>query len=85
MPQTTQAKKLVLVSTISKLVTSAKKAQVVRVLDQVSYICYPVQFRKNKSKGDILALINFNIKINAMTPTYTVKLALKVQKTDVGT
>ena len=43
-----------------------------------------MQFRKNKSR-DILALLNSESEINAMTPAYAAQLGLKVQKTDVGT
>ena len=53
------------------------------ILDQVDYIHYPVQFRKNK-KATIQALINFNSEVNAMTLTYRAKLGLKVCSTTVG-
>ena len=55
----------------------------VRVLDRVSYICYPVQFRKNKGK-DVLTLLDSGNEVNAMTPAYTAHLSLKVRVTDVG-
>ena len=42
-----------------------------------------MQFQKNKSK-DVLALLNFESEVNAITPTYAAELGLKVQKTDVG-
>ena len=84
MYQALQAKKLVLVLATFILVTSAKEAQKVRVLDQVSYICYLVQFQKDKSK-DILALLDFRSKGNAMTPAYAAQLGLKVRKTNTGT
>ena len=65
------------------LVTDAKKAQKMRVLDRVSYICYFVQFWKNKSR-DVLALLNSRSEINAMTLAYTAQLGLKVRKTNLG-
>ena len=83
MYQALQAKKLVLVLPTSTLMTSAKEAQKIRVLDRVPYICYPMQFRKNKDK-DLLALFNFGNKINIMTLAYTAQLGLKVQKINVG-
>ena len=54
-----------------------------RVLDQVFYICYLVQFRKNKSK-DVLALLDSGIEVNVITPASTAQLGLKVQKTNAG-
>lgn len=44
------------------------------VLDQVFYIYYLIQFKKNK----IQAPINSNSKINAMIPAYSSKLNLKI-------
>ena len=55
-----------------------------RVLDRILCICYLVQFQKDKNT-DILALLNFVGKINAIILAYTAQLGLKVQKTDVGT
>lgn len=49
-----------------------KDIELVRLL----YIHYLICFKKNK----IQTLINFNSKVNAMTPTYTAKLDLKIQK-----
>ena len=54
------------------------------ILDRVPCIHYPVQFQKDKSKGDISALIDFGSKVNVMTPAYVIKLGLKAQKTNVG-
>ena len=62
---------------------ASKKALKVRVLDKVSCICYPVQFRKDKGK-DVLALLDSGSEVNAMTPAYTAHLGLKVRVTDVG-
>ena len=78
-----QAKKLVLVLATFLLVTGAStEAPKVRVLDRVPYICYPVQFCKDKGK-DVLALLDFGSEVNAMTPGYTVYLDLKVRMTNV--
>ena len=55
---------------ISTLIIDAKKSQKLRILAWVSYICYQVQFQKNKVK-DILALLNSGSKLNAMTLAYT--------------
>ena len=84
MPWAPQAKKLVLVLATFLLVTSAnREALKVRVLDRVSCICYPVQFRKTKSK-DVLALLDFESEINIMTLAYMAHLGLKVRVTNVG-
>ena len=84
MPYVRQAKKLVLVSTTSLLVTGASsKAPKVTLLNRVSCICYPVQFCKDKGK-DVLALLNSGNEVNAMTPAYSAHLGLKVRMTDVG-
>ena len=79
-----QAKKLVLVSaTFLSMTDASREAPKVRVLDNVSCICYSVQFRKDKGK-DILALLDCGSEINAMTSAYTVYLSLKVTMTNVG-
>ena len=84
MPWAPQAKKLVSVSATSLLVTGAgREALKVRVLNRVPYICYPVQFRKDKGK-DVLALLNSTNEVNAMTPAYVAYLGLKVRMTDIG-
>ena len=76
MSQAAQAKKLVSVPATSALVTGAsKEAQEVIVLDRVSCIYYPVQFRKDKG-ATIWALINSGSKINAITPAYAKQLGL---------
>ena len=61
----------------------SKVAQKMKVLDKIPCICYPMQFWKDKAK-DILALLNFKSKINAMTLAYTAQLGFKVRKTNVG-
>ena len=85
MPWASQVKKLVLVLTISLLVTgTSKETPKIRVVDKIPYICYPVQFHKNKGK-DILALLNSESKVNAMTPAYATYLGLRVRVTNVDT
>ena len=54
-----------------------------RVLDKVACICYLIQFRNDKGK-DVLALLDFGSKVNAMIPAYAAYLGLKVRVTDVG-
>ena len=54
-----------------------------RVLNRVLCICYLVQFQKDKNK-DVLALLDFRSKVNAMTLVYMAQLGLKMQKTDVA-
>ena len=84
MPQGPQAKKLVSGSSTSLLITGAtKEAPKVRVLDRFPCICYSVQFRKDKGKN-VLALLDCESEVNAMTPAYTAHLGLKVRVTDVG-
>ena len=62
--------------------TGVKEAQKVKVLDWVSCICYSVQFQKDKGK-DVLTLLNFGRKVNAMSPAYAAQLSLKVWKTNI--
>ena len=71
-----------MISTIFVLVIGASKEAPEVILDCVSYIYYPVQFRKDKKI--IWALINSGSKFNAMTPAYVKKLGLQTQKTDIG-
>ena len=78
----TQAKKLVLVLTISVLVTDTKIEVQKVILKQIFYIYYPVQFQNNK-KAPIQALINLNNKINAMTLASTKQPSFQIRKTDV--
>ena len=84
MPWAPQAKKLVLVLATFLLVTGAsREAPKVRVLVKVSCIHYPVQFRKHKGK-DVLALLDSESEVNAMTLAYAAHLGLKVRMTNVG-
>ena len=63
--------------------TGAKEAQKVKVLDRFPCIFYPMQFRKDKSKN-VLTLLDFESEVNAMTPSYSAQLGLKVQNTNIG-
>ena len=54
-----------------------------KILDRVFCIYYLVQFWKHKDK-DVLALLNFGNKVNAMTPDYIAQLGVKLQKTDIS-
>ena len=67
----------------STSITEASKKAPEMILDQVPYIYYPVQFWKDKNRGNVPALINSGSKINAMTSAYATKLGFKVQKTNV--
>lgn len=49
------------------------------ILDQVLYIYYLIQFKKNK----VQSLIDSSSKDNLMTLAYTLKLGLKICFTDV--
>ena len=79
-----KAKKLVLVlATFMSVTGASKEAPKVRVLDKISFICYLVQFRKDKGK-DVLALLNSGSKVDAMTPAYGAHLGLKMRMTNVN-
>ena len=65
------------------LVTDAKETLKVRVLYLIFYICYLVQFRKNKSK-DVLTLLDFKNEINVINPAFATQLGFKVQKINVN-
>ena len=57
-------------------------------LKWVPYIRYPIQFRQKNDKDknkDVRALIDLGSKVNAMYPTYTMKLGFRAKKIDVGT
>lgn len=49
------------------------------ILDQVSYIHYPVWYKKD----EIRALINFGSKINVITPVYISQLSFQVRYTNI--
>ena len=66
MLQAPQNKKLVSVLiTFTLKIDTNKKFQKVKVLDRVSYICYLVQFQKNKDK-DVLALCKMVNLVNTL-------------------
>ena len=68
----------------SSWVTGAdKEALKMRVLNKVPCTCYPVQFCKDKGKN-VLALLDSESKVNAITPDHTAHLSLKIRMTDVG-
>ena len=78
-------------ATFASIIGISKKTQVTQVtqktpeviLDQVPYIHYLVQFRKNK-RATIQALINSGNEINMMALAYAAKLDLKVCPTNLG-
>ena len=57
----------------------------VLILERVSCIYYPVQFKKDAHKTQIQALIYLESEINAIALAYVSKLGLKVYLTDIGT
>ena len=59
----------------------AKKAQEM-ILNRVPCICYPVQFPKDMNE-DILTLLNFESKVNAIILAYMAQLDFKVQRINV--
>ena len=61
---------------------ASREAPKRKVLDSVPCICYPVQFRKDKSK-DVLALLDSGSKVNAMISAHVANLGLKMRVTDV--
>ena len=63
---------------------TSKETQKVRVLNKVFYICYSVQFQKDKNK-DILVLLDFGNKINTITSAYAAQLGLKIERMNIGT
>ena len=71
------AKKLVSVLATSTLVTSARE----EALEHVSYIHYPVQFKKDKTQ--VQALVDLGSEVNAMHPSFAKQLGLSIWPTDV--
>lgn len=51
-------------------------------LEHVSYIHYPIRFKKDQVK--VKALIDFGNKFNTITLKYVAKLGLKIWPTDNG-
>ena len=74
----TGVKKLVSVLVTFTLVTSTRK----EVLERVSYIHYPVQF-KNLSETQVQALINSRSEVNAIYPTFAKQLGLPIGPTNI--
>ena len=72
------AKKLVSVSATSTLVTGARE----EALECIPYICYPVQFKKDKTP--VQALIDSGSEVNAIHPSFVKQLGLFIRPTDVG-
>ena len=62
---------------------ASTEALKIRILDKVPCICYPIQFYKDKNK-DVLALLNFESEVNALTLAYAAHLGLKVRVTNIG-
>ena len=75
-----QAKKLVLISANSFVVTETSKEGHVS-LERVSYIHYPLRFQKDTI--GVRALIDSDGEINAMILIYAAKLGLKLHLTTV--
>ena len=84
MSGTSKAKKLVSVLATSALVTGASKEAPEMVQDRVACIHYLMQFRKDKERATIWALIDFGNEVNAMTPAYAKQLGFWTRKTDIG-
>lgn len=62
-------------------ITEAKKKDMV-ILEKVSYIYYPLCFRKNK-KNKMQTLINFYNEVNVMMLAYILKLGFRVCRINV--
>ena len=71
-----------MVLAIFTLVTGIKKTLKVRFLDQVPYICYPMELQKDKGK-DELDLFNLGSRENAIILTYTAELSFKRQRLNI--
>lgn len=74
-------KKPVLVLRISAPINEAIRENKV-ILKKISYIYYQLRFRKDTL--EVKALLNFNSKVNAITPAYATKLGSKVCFTNIG-
>lgn len=53
-------------------------------LERVSFIHYPVQFKKDAHGNHVQALIDSGSEVNAMAIVYASKLDLKVYPTNIG-
>lgn len=74
------SEKLVLVSTISIPVTEISKKKNI-ILEKVLFIYYLLCFQKKTL--EIKALIDFNCKVNTITPIYALKLGFEIRNTNV--
>ena len=77
MSRVSEAKKLVSVLVTSASTTNARE----KALERVSYICYLVQFKKDKTP--LQPLINLGSEINAMYLSFAKQLGLLIRLTDV--
>lgn len=59
--------------------SSEEALQQMRDLDQVIFIYYPILFKKDMEKIEIITLIDFENKINIINRTNAAKLSLQVQ------
>ena len=71
-------KKLVLALATSTLITGTRE----EALEPVSYIHYPVQFKKNKTQVQVL--VDLGSEVNGIYPSFAKQLGLSIQPTDVG-
>ena len=78
MSQTSEAKKLVSISTTSTSMTGPKT----EALERVPCIYYLVQFKKNTA--EVRALIDLRSEVNAIAPAYAKKPGLRIRKTNIG-
>ena len=75
-------KKITAVLATSTLMIASTKSSDKIILQHISCIQYPVQFEENQA-DKVQALINFDNKINTITPAYVAKLGFTTQKTNV--
>ena len=62
---------------------ASREAPKVKVLNRILCLHSLVQFPKNKGK-DVIALLDSESEVNAMTPAHAAYLGLKVRVTNVG-
>lgn len=82
MPLITQAKKLVLISTIFSSITEVSIRVENQQLEYVLSILYLVKFKKDKI--EIRALIDFSSEVNAITSAYAALQRLRACSIDIG-
>ena len=61
--------------------TSARK----KALEYVSYIHYPIRFKKNKDKIQLEALIDSKSEVNIIHLSFAKRLGLSIRLIDIGT